>query len=83
MRRPSKVEYDDLTAVTTPELALEPTCPLVHDDRESNVLFRMPIRKGDIAAGFSAADVVIEETFATTWQEHAYLQPEAGIAFRR
>ncbi len=75
------VQYADLPAVTTPEAALEPESPLVHDDRASNVLFRMPIRKGDIAAGFAAADVVIEDTFQTTWQEHAYLQPEAGVAF--
>ena len=27
------------------------------------------------------ADVVLEETVTTTWQEHAFLQPEAGIAF--
>ena len=27
------------------------------------------------------ADAVVEETFTTTWQEHAFLQPEAGIAY--
>jgi CO/xanthine dehydrogenase Mo-binding subunit len=75
------VEYKDLPAVTSAEAALDPGSPLVHAERDSNVLARIPIRKGDIAAGFAAADVVIEETFRTTWQEHAYLQPEAGVAF--
>ncbi len=75
------VAYDELPAVTSPEQALDPASPTVHDDRTSNILFRMPIRKGDIATGFAAADVVLEDVFRTTWQEHAYLQPEAGIAF--
>ena len=51
--RSVSVEYADLPAVTTPEAALDPESPLVHDDRDSNVLFRMPIRKGDISTGFA------------------------------
>ena len=31
----------------------------------------------------SAADVVVEGSFTTQWQEHAYLQPDAGIALLR
>jgi CO/xanthine dehydrogenase Mo-binding subunit len=44
-------------------------------------LTRIPIRKGDVEAGFKAADVVLEGEFSTTWQEHAFLQPEAGVAY--
>jgi CO/xanthine dehydrogenase Mo-binding subunit len=75
------VVYDDLPAVTDPRAALEPNAPLVHESRSTNLLLRVPIRKGDINAGFAAADVVLAGEFATTWQEHAFLQPEAGIAF--
>jgi CO/xanthine dehydrogenase Mo-binding subunit len=75
------VTYEDLPAVTDPRDALAPDAPLVHESRGSNVLTRIPIRKGDVAAGFKAADVVLEGEFATTWQEHAFLQPEAGIAY--
>jgi CO/xanthine dehydrogenase Mo-binding subunit len=75
------VAYDDLPAVTDPRTALEPTAPLVHESRGTNLLLRVPIRKGDVAAGFAAADVILEGEFATTWQEHAYLQPEAGVAY--
>ena len=74
------VTYEDLRAVTDPRDALAPDAPLVHETRGSNVLTRIPIRKGDIEAGFKAADVVLEGEFATTWQEHAFLQPEAGVA---
>jgi CO/xanthine dehydrogenase Mo-binding subunit len=41
----------------------------------------VPIRKGDVARGFAQADVVLDGEFTTSWQEHAFLQPEAGIAY--
>jgi len=75
------VTYEDLPAVTDPRDALAPDAPLVHETRGSNLLMRIPIRKGDVEAGFNAADVVLEGEFTTTWQEHAFLQPEAGVAY--
>lgn len=75
------VEYDDLLAVTDPRLAMMDGAPLVHDERGTNLLLYVPIRKGDVQAGLAAADVVLDGEFSTSWQEHAYLQPEAGIAF--
>jgi CO/xanthine dehydrogenase Mo-binding subunit len=76
-----RVAYEDLQAVTDPRAALAANAPLVHETKGSNVLARVPIRKGDVAAALAAADVVLEGQFATTWQEHAFLQPEAGIAY--
>ncbi|HJZ50181.1 MAG TPA: xanthine dehydrogenase family protein molybdopterin-binding subunit [Roseiflexaceae bacterium] len=75
------VEYEDLPVVADPRAAMAPGAPLVHDAHGSNVLFHMPIRKGDIGQGFAQADVVIEDEFQTSWQDHAFLQPEAGIAY--
>ncbi|GHO85336.1 xanthine dehydrogenase family protein molybdopterin-binding subunit [Dictyobacter formicarum] len=75
------VKYEDLPAVTDPQLALAPDAPLVHEQRGTNQLFHFPLRKGDIAQALVEADAVVEETFTTTWQEHAFLQPEAGIAY--
>jgi CO/xanthine dehydrogenase Mo-binding subunit len=76
-----RVEYADLSPVTDPDAAMAPGAPLVHDDLGSNILFSMPLRKGDVERGFAEADVVLEDEFRTSWQEHAYLQPEAGIAY--
>ena len=76
-----EVEYETLPAVTEAEAALAPGSPLVHAGRETNVLLHIPIRKGDTAGAFAAAQVVIEDEFRTSWQEHAFLQPEAGIAY--
>lgn len=75
------IVYEDLPAVTDPRHALDQHAPLVHEGRASNVLLHVPIRKGDLAQGFAQAAVILEETFSTSWQEHAYLQPDAGIAF--
>jgi len=75
------VAYEDLPAVTDPRAALAPDAPLVHPTLSTNTLLHLPIRKGDVTSAFSEADVVLEDTFTTSWQEHAYLQPEAGIAY--
>ncbi|EFH85176.1 xanthine dehydrogenase family protein molybdopterin-binding subunit [Ktedonobacter racemifer] len=76
-----RVTYEDLPAVTDVHTALAPDAPLVHQERGSNQLFHFPLRKGDTHQGFAQADVVLEETFTTSWQEHAFLQPEAGMAY--
>jgi len=75
-----KVTYEDLPALTSAQAALAPDAPRVHADR-SNVLLHQKIRKGDVAAAFAEADVVLEGRFTTGWQEHAYLQPDAGISY--
>jgi len=74
------VTYEDLVPVLDPLAAMRRDSPRVHADRE-NVLLHQPIRKGDTASAFAAADVVVSGTFSTSWQEHAYLQPDAGIAY--
>jgi CO/xanthine dehydrogenase Mo-binding subunit len=75
------VTYEDLPPVIDPRAAMASGAPLVHEAHGSNILFHMPIRKGDAAKAFASADVVLEDEFTTTWQEHAFLQPEAGIAY--
>jgi len=76
-----RVAYVDLPAVTDPRAALAPDAPLVHEHLGTNVLLHVPIRKGDAARALAEADVVLDGEFTTSWQEHAFLQPEAGIAY--
>ncbi len=76
-----EVEYEDLPVVASVEEALRPGAPLVHAYKGTNVLHTYRIRRGDIEAGFEQADVIVEATFRTGFQEHAYLQPEAGVAY--
>ena len=75
------VIYEDLPVVSTIEQALKPDATLVHPDRGSNVCVNYRIRKGDVNSAFAAADVIVEDEYRTPVQEHAYLQPEAGISY--
>ena len=75
------VTYEDLPAVFDAEAAMRPGAPQLHPDNPGNLLTRYRIRRGDMAAGWAQADVVVEAQYETTWQEHAYLQPEAGLAY--
>ena len=56
---------------------------LVHPESgaDSNVYCTLKIRKGDVGAGFDAADVVVEGMYEVPYQEHAYLQPEAAVTY--
>jgi CO/xanthine dehydrogenase Mo-binding subunit len=75
------VQYEDLPAVFNPEEAMTETAPQLHPDSPDNLVARYRIRRGDMGAGWAAAEVVVEGEYETTWQEHAYLQPEAGLAY--
>lgn len=76
-----EVEFEDLPVTTDPEEAMQPGAAPIHPERESNVFQHDRIRTGDVEAGFAESAVVIESEYRTPAQEHAYLQPEAGLAY--
>ncbi|MCS7248302.1 MAG: xanthine dehydrogenase family protein molybdopterin-binding subunit [Anaerolineales bacterium] len=76
-----EVEYEDLPVVTDMVAAMQPDAPLLHPDRGSNVFCHYRIRKGDVEEAFKRCDVIIEGEYRTPSQEHAYLQPEAGVGY--
>lgn len=75
------VEYEDLPLVTDVQKALLPESELIHPDLGSNVLVHYKIRQGDVDESFRKAYVIVEDTYDTPAQEHAYLQPEAGVSY--
>jgi CO/xanthine dehydrogenase Mo-binding subunit len=77
-----EVEYEDLPVVSDPVEAMKADAPRVHEEREeSNICVHYKIRKGNVAEAFAEADVIAESEYRTPVQEHAYLQPEAGLAY--
>jgi CO/xanthine dehydrogenase Mo-binding subunit len=76
-----EVEYENLAVLLDPLMAMEDDAVLLQPDAGSNVFCHYRIRKGDTDAAFSESDVVIESEYHTPAQEHAYLQPEAGVAY--
>ncbi|MFQ5613176.1 MAG: xanthine dehydrogenase family protein molybdopterin-binding subunit [Anaerolineae bacterium] len=75
------VEFEDLPVVTEPEQARGPDAPQLHPRAPGNIAERYKIRKGDVEAAWADCDVIVEGVYQTPFQEHAYLQPEAGVAY--
>jgi len=75
-----EVDYEPLPGVFSPQEALAPGAPLVHGDTPGNLLKHIKVRKGDVEAGLAQADVIVEGEYHTPSIEHAYLEPEAGVA---
>lgn len=76
-----EVEYEDLPVITDPFEAMAEGAYQLHPNTPGNTINHYRVRKGDMAAGWAQADVVVEGTYHLSWQEHAYLQPEAGLAY--
>ncbi|MFC2053722.1 xanthine dehydrogenase family protein molybdopterin-binding subunit [Chloroflexota bacterium] len=76
-----EVEFDDLIVVTDPLESMQKDTPLLHPDRDSNTFCHYRIRKGDVEEAFKHADIIIEGEYRTPSQEHAFLQPEAGLGY--
>jgi selenium-dependent xanthine dehydrogenase len=73
-----ETEFDLLPVISGPVQAIAPNQPKLHE--KGNLLKHIKIRKGDIEAGFSDSDVVLEHTFHTQTTDHAFLEPECSIA---
>jgi CO/xanthine dehydrogenase Mo-binding subunit len=80
-----RVDYEDLPVLDTIDAALHPGAAQLHPHYGGNAIQRYRVRHGgedaEIDAAFATADVVIEDDYSAGAQEHAYLQPEAGLAY--
>jgi CO/xanthine dehydrogenase Mo-binding subunit len=59
---------------------MQPGAPQLHPHSQDNICYSYRIRRGDVEKAFAEADVIVEGVYQTPVQEHAYLQPEAGVA---
>ena len=76
-----KIVYEPLPAVFDAHEAMRPGAPVLHDYAPDNMVKHIPIRVGDIERGFAESDLIVEEVYTTQQVEHAYLEPEAGLAY--
>ncbi|MCC6188817.1 MAG: molybdopterin-dependent oxidoreductase [Anaerolineales bacterium] len=74
-----KVDYEPLPGVFTAADALKPDAPQLFP--EGNICKHLVHTVGDPAQGLAQADLIVEGHFETPWVEHAYLEPEAGVAY--
>ncbi|MBU1741777.1 MAG: molybdopterin-dependent oxidoreductase, partial [Proteobacteria bacterium] len=75
-----RVEYEPLPPLLTVAESLEPGAPRVHEDRP-NLMFEQPIVHNEIERGLAEAEVIVEREYSTQAVEHAYLEPDAGVAY--
>ena len=75
------VTYEDLPVVVDPLTARDPGTIQLHAHAPDNVADAVRIRSGDPDAAFAEADVIVESVCTVPFQEHAYLQTEAGVAY--
>ncbi|RKX77289.1 MAG: hypothetical protein DRP87_09605 [Spirochaetes bacterium] len=68
-------EIEPLEPVLTVDEALKPEARKIHP--HGNITFSRKLIKGDVEKGFERADIVVENTYETSFQEHAYLETEA------
>lgn len=74
-----KIEYEPLPGVFDPLEAMKPGAPVIHVP--DNIVSSWKIRKGNTEAGLAAADLIVQNTFRVPFLDHAYIEPEAGVAW--
>ena len=75
-------DYEPLPAVFDPEKALEQGAPLVHEDNpDGNLMQHISLSVGDVKKAFLECAIVTEGYFELPFQEHAYLETEAGWSY--
>ena len=86
-----EVKYEVLPHVIEVEAAMAPDAPLLHPhlyteglearpDKPSNIAQRNQLERGDLAAGFAAAEVVVEGRYTTAAVHQGYIEPHACVA---
>lgn len=72
------IRYLELPVVPDVDAALAPGAPPIHD--HGNLLAKKQVLKGDMAEGWRDAATVVERTYTTGYQEHAYLENNGVLA---
>ncbi|GIW06765.1 MAG: oxidoreductase [Dehalococcoidia bacterium] len=86
------VDYEPLPPVLDLVEAMKDDAPLLHEDlrtnelgtlsdKPSNIAAHARFLKGDPAAGFAEADVIVERTYTTTMVHQGYIEPHASTAY--
>jgi xanthine dehydrogenase YagR molybdenum-binding subunit len=73
-----RVDYEVLPFVADERTALQAGSPPVHS--KGNLSKTDTYERGDVAKGFAAADVVLEETYRTECELHTPLEPHGCVA---
>lgn len=76
-----RVCYEEMAELRDPVGSLQNAEICVHASGNTVPARAKRIVRGNVERGFSEADLVVEQAFNTPFNEHCYLEPEAGIAY--
>lgn len=72
------VAFEELPPVTSPEQALAPGAPLLHE--KGNLLREERLKRGDADGAIAGAAHVVTRHYSLPFTEHAFMEPECAIA---
>jgi CO/xanthine dehydrogenase Mo-binding subunit len=86
-----EVDYEVLPHVTDVDEAMRPEAPVLHEtvftdgiepkpSKPSNIAKRTQYGHGDVEAGFSQADFIVERSYKTEQTHQGYIEPHACVA---
>ncbi len=83
-----EVDYEILPYVIDPSEAIQGET-VIHDEPESsqihdasrNIAGKIKLEKGDLAAGFAEADLIVENVYRVPAVQHVHLEPHVSISW--
>ena len=75
-----EVDYSPLPVVVSPEAAMQPGAPQLHEDAPNNQAFHWVAEGGDVDAAFAAADVVVKDTILQQRLIPSAMEPRSAVA---
>lgn len=76
-----QVDYTPLKPVRSPEEAMAPDAPQLHENHPGNILSEKFIHRGNADAAIAGSKYVISKHFSTPYTEHAFLEPECAVSY--
>ena len=76
-----EVDWFSLPVLTDPHEAMKSDAPALLPGWDTNIAKHNRLRKGNVQAAWHQCVATVEGVYETPRQEHAYLQPEAGLAY--
>jgi putative selenate reductase molybdopterin-binding subunit len=81
-----EVEYELLTPVFDPEVAMERGAPILHEKKSvaysDNIYVDIHGELGSVEQGFKEADAIHEMTYSTSRAQHVHLETHGSLAWR-
>ena len=75
------IRWEELPALLETDSAQEPDAPQLFADRKGNLLITGMVQHGDVGQELGNATHTASAKIETSFVEHAYIEPEAGVAW--